>query len=89
MHPGVGLAFVAAAKGYKLKCVMPDSLSFERRVLMLGLGAELILTAKEDGLKVRHGFYQTQQHGIMRPSIVLQSSPASTCRVCLPRRRRC
>lgn len=49
---GIALAFIAAAKGYKLKCVMPDAYSVERRVLMLALGAEVILTSKEAGLAV-------------------------------------
>lgn len=55
---GIGLAFIAAAKGYRLKCVMPDVASLERRILMLALGAEVILTAKEKGFEVGIRFTQ-------------------------------
>jgi cysteine synthase len=89
-NTGVGLAMVAAVKGYKLILVMPDSMSIERRRLMLAYGASFDLTPREKGMKgaiARAQELKPPPHPAPGFPSSSKTRPTSTP-MCAPRRRK-
>jgi cysteine synthase A len=68
-NTGIGIAMVGAAKGYKTILIMPDSLSLERRKILQGYGAELILNPAETGMKgsIKIAEDLVKEHGYFMP----------------------
>ncbi|UCD52580.1 MAG: cysteine synthase A [Phycisphaerales bacterium] len=85
-NTGIGLAMVAAVKGYAIILVMPESMSVERRKLLQGLGAELVLTPAQEGMegavnraqklaeKIPHSFVPQQFKNAANPQIHYQTT---------------
>lgn len=68
-NTGIGLSMVGVAKGYKVIIVMPETMSIERRLLMKGYGAELILTPGVDGISgsIREAERLAKENGYFLP----------------------
>ena len=71
-NTGIGLAMVGAAKGYKVKLVMPECVSFERRKILEAFGAELVLSPGKEGtdgaIKLAHRILDESNNGYFMPN---------------------
>ena len=68
-NTGIGLALVGAVKGYRVVLIMPESLSIERRKLLVGYGAELVLSPAAEGMRgaIERATALVQEHGYFMP----------------------
>src|SRR3982075_4715859 len=78
-NTGIALAFVAASRGYRLKLVMPESMSIERRKMLAFLGAEIILTPAAQGMKgsiaIAEELVRTTPNAVMPKQLKTPANP--------------
>jgi cysteine synthase A len=79
-NTGIALAWVAAARGYRLVLAMPDSMSVERRALLRAYGAELVLTPRAEGMRgavAKAEQIASQRGGVLANQFANQANPAT------------